>query len=59
MTKYYVQYWNEGAAEWRGTGRSYDSREEARAIQFDFVRNCNGCVRFRVFEVRNVPTSAG
>ena len=50
---YTVQYWNEGAAEWRGTGagRIYD-RDQARQRMRALAEQCDYSVRFRLEELR-------
>jgi len=46
---YCVQYWNEGAAEWRGTGTNHiPDITTARAHMRALAEQCGHCVRFRV-----------
>ena len=45
---YQLQYWNEGAAEWRGAGyKSTDYSSTLRALR-DNQRMTGYCVRFRI-----------
>ena len=45
---YTLQYWNEGAAEWRGAGyKSTDYSATLRALR-DNQRMTGHCVRFRI-----------
>jgi len=48
---YSLNYWNERAMEWRGTGVTSDDREYVRKRQFEYVEQSGGCVRFRVLHV--------
>ena len=45
---YQLQYWNEGAAEWRGAGFRSDDIEAVRLRMRGAAQQCDYCVRFRV-----------
>ena len=49
IMSYCVQYWNEGAAEWRGTGTNHiPDITTARARMRALAEQCGHCVSFRV-----------
>ena len=51
---YQLQYWNERAAEWRGTGCSSHSRDVVRDYQYKMIRETGmsgAGIRFRVLEL--------
>ena len=46
---YTISYWNQGAAEWRGTGSgSIADRETARLRMRALAEQCDYCVSFRI-----------
>ena len=46
---YTVVYWNERDAQWKGVGAgTFASLEDARKEQYELIRKCDGCVRFKV-----------
>ena len=45
---YTLQYWNEGAAEWRGAGFKSDDLEAVRTRMRGAAQQCDYCVRFRI-----------
>ena len=45
---YQLQYWNEGAAEWRGAGFTSDDFEAVRLRMRGAAQQCDYCVRFRI-----------
>ena len=54
---YKLLYWNEHKAEWLPCGvRPSADLQEIRKHQFALIRQCNGCVRFRVL---HEPAYAG
>ena len=51
---YSLEYWNERAAEWRGTGCSSHSRSLVRQHQLKMIRQSGmsgSGIRFRVLEI--------
>ena len=48
---YSLQYWNEGAAEWRGTGTVSRDIEIIRSKRANMSRQCQNCVRFRILTI--------
>ena len=48
---YTLQYWNEGAAEWRGAGFTSTSLEATRRRMRGAAEQCDHCVSFRIREV--------
>ena len=48
---YQLQYWNEGAAEWRGAGFTSTSIEAAKRRMRGASEECGGCCSFRIREV--------
>lgn len=57
-----LQYWNERAAEWRGTGCSSHSRDIIRERQYKMIRETGmsgAGIRFRVLELPAQWTYAG
>ena len=48
---YVVHYWNPREARWKGVGSGqFATLEAAREEQYDLIRKCDGCVRFRVYQ---------
>ena len=47
---YYLQYWNERDAEWRGAGFHSDSLDAAQLRMRGASEECGGIVRFRILE---------
>jgi len=45
---YSLQYWNEGAAEWRGAGYRSTDLEAVRLRMRGAAAQCDYCVRFRI-----------
>jgi len=45
---YYCEYWNERDAMWKPTGVRSDDMDVIRRRQFQMIRECGGCVRFRI-----------
>lgn len=43
-----LEYWNEGAAEWRGAGYRSEDREAVVRRMRSSAAQCDYCVRFRV-----------
>ena len=43
-----LEYWNEGAAEWRGAGYRSEDREAVVRRMRGAAAQCDYCVRFRV-----------
>ncbi len=43
-----IQYWNSAKAEWRSTGHSATSREEAQLLIKATDKACERTVRFRI-----------
>ena len=52
---YTLQYWNEGAAEWRGAGCSSTSREVVERRMRGAAEQCDYCVRFRIEHLPSLP----
>ena len=49
---YIVHYWNPREAAWKGVGSGqFATLEAARKEQYKLIRQCDGCVRFRVSQV--------
>ena len=49
---YSLQYWNERAAEWRGTGCTSHDPEVIRDYQYKMIREMTGAsIRFRVLSI--------
>jgi hypothetical protein len=49
---YSLQYWNERAAEWRGTGCTSHNPEVIRDYQYKMIREMTGAsIRFRVLSI--------
>ena len=48
---YTLQYWNEGAAEWRGAGYKSSDIEAVRTRMRGAAQQCDYCVRFRIQEL--------
>ena len=45
---YYLQYWHETAAEWRGAGFRSDDRDAVVRRMRASAEQCGHCVSFRV-----------
>ena len=46
---YSIRYWNEGAAEWRGTGsNNIPDFDTARTRMRAMAKQCGHCVSFRI-----------
>ena len=54
-TMYTLQYWNEGAAEWRGAGCSSTSREVVARRLRGARTECRDLVRFRIEHLPSLP----
>ena len=57
-----LQYWNEGAAEWRGAGFTSTSLEATKRRMRGAAQQCDYCVRFRIEHVpglQPVPAVVG
>tara|TARA_B100000900_G_C20210744_1_gene565717 strand:+ start:286 stop:456 length:171 start_codon:yes stop_codon:yes gene_type:complete len=53
LTVYSLQYWNERAAEWRGTGSESHDLQVVKDSKAAFIEEMGGFanVRFRILEV--------
>ena len=50
---YFIEYWNEGAAEWRATGSgTFYDRAHARRRMTALSEMCDHCVRFRIHDTQ-------
>ena len=54
---YQLQYWNEGAAEWRGAGYHSTQLDLCKRRMRAASQECGGCVRFRINEVTRLTPS--
>ena len=50
---YRLEYWNAGAAEWRGAGYWSEDRADVVRRMRGALEQCDHCVGFRVTEVAN------
>ena len=47
---YTLTYWNERDAQWKPCGVSSSDLAVIRKRQFQMIKDCDGCVRFRVHQ---------